>query len=353
MLKFLGVLALCGALSGAAPAAPAAPSMLHIEGNRIVNQAGAPVRLTGVNVPSLEWGNEGEHVLHSVRVACDEWGANVIRLPLAQDRWLGSAPFQDDGGAAYRKTVDDVVRAVSEKGAYVVLDLHWSNAGQMGRSIGQHKMPDDNSQIFWAMVSRSYANDPAVLFDLYNEPHDVSWEVWKNGGAVQENIDDRPLAYHSPGMQQLASVIRANGARNVLIAGGLDWGYDLSGIPKGAALDDRGGGGIVYGTHIYAWKGSGPDNWNPYVGDIARQYAVWVGEVGVDPKDMHEVKVAPETWARDILAYLDAHDLGWAGWTFHPGATPRMIESWNYEPTPFWGTIAKDALLKAAKTRAK
>jgi hypothetical protein len=29
---------------------------------------------------------------------------------------------------------------------------------------------------------------PAVIYDLYNEPHDVSWDIWLNGGE----ITDRP-----------------------------------------------------------------------------------------------------------------------------------------------------------------
>ncbi len=348
MLKFLGVMTLLWMLTLMAHGAPLA---LHTAGNRILNEAGVAVRLTGVNVPSLEWSNEGDHVLESVRVACDDWRANVIRLPLAQDRWLGTAPGQDDGGAAYRRLVDQVVTLASEKGAYVALDLHWSNAGQMGANIGQHKMPDDFSQIFWAMVSQHYANNPAVLFDLYNEPHDVSWEVWKEGGAVQETIQERPLVYHTPGMQKLVGVIRAGGARNLVIAGGLDWGYDLSQISQGAALDDRGGGGIVYGSHIYPWKGSAPENWDPHVGEIAKTYPVFVGEVGADPKDMQNAKIAPQEWAPKILAYLDSNNLSWTGWTFHPDASPRTIQNWNYAPTPFWGAFAKAALIKAAQAR--
>ena len=288
-----------------------------------------------------------------MRAACDDWGANVIRLPLAQDRWLGTAPRQNDGGAAYRKIVDDVVRAVADKNAYVMLDLHWSNAGNMGRDIAQHKMPDDNSQVFWAMVSQVYSNNPAVIFDLYNEPHDVSWDIWKNGGAVEETIGDRPAAFHTPGLQKLVDVIRANGARNLIVAGGLDWGYDLSGILTGAALDDRGGNGILYSSHIYPWKGAAPEQWNPHVGDIAKQYPVFVGEVGIDPKDIHDGKTTPQVWAPAILAYLKDNNLSWAARTFHPDATPRLIEGWNYAPTAFWGVYAKAALLQAAKDRGQ
>ena len=43
-----------------ASAANAASAPLHVEGNRVLKSANQSVTLTGVNVPSLEWGNEGE-----------------------------------------------------------------------------------------------------------------------------------------------------------------------------------------------------------------------------------------------------------------------------------------------------
>ncbi len=47
-------------------------------------------------------------------------------------------------------------------------------------------MPDRNSVAFWKDVAAAYKNHPAVIFDLYNEPHDVSWDVWLKGGKVTE-----------------------------------------------------------------------------------------------------------------------------------------------------------------------
>ena len=27
-----------------------------------------------------------------------------------------------------------------------------------------------------------------ILFELYNEPHDVSWAIWRNGGGVSDFV---------------------------------------------------------------------------------------------------------------------------------------------------------------------
>ena len=70
------------------------PAALHVEGSRIKTDDGNAVRLQGVNVASLEWANNGEQVLESVRVAIYDWNSNTIRLPLSQGiaglgRWNG------------------------------------------------------------------------------------------------------------------------------------------------------------------------------------------------------------------------------------------------------------------------
>ncbi|MDQ2800314.1 MAG: glycoside hydrolase family 5 protein [Armatimonadota bacterium] len=285
------VLAILSALLLPAFAAkPSQPSALHVVGNHLKNAQGKTVRLQGVNIPSLECSNEGDHLLPSVQAALGEWRANVIRLPLAQDRWFGKMEGQKDGGAAYRKLVDTVIQTASARQSYVLLDLHWSDGGEWGRHLSQHKMPDANSILFWKHAAARYANNPAVLFDLYNEPRDVFWTVWRNGGEVRESLDKNApeTAYQTPGMQGLLQTIRATGAKNIVVAGGLDWAYDLSGIAQGFALSDSMGNGVMYGTHIYPWKGSAHENWDPHVSIIADKYPIFVGEVGCEPDPKQE-----------------------------------------------------------------
>ena len=340
-MKFLASLVVAVMALSTSPAV-AAPPALHVVGNRLVTAQGRMVRLQGVNVPSLEWSDGGDHLLQSVAAATDGWHANAIRLPVSQDRWFGQSPSQSDDGTAYRNLVDQVVRAASARGAYVILDLHWSDGGAWGRAMSQHEMPDLNSAFFWQSAAKRYANDPAVLFDLYNEPRDVSWDVWKSGGVVTEK-DDKGVetTYKSPGMQKLVAIIRAEGAKNVIVAGGLDWAYDLSGIAHGYALADPTGSGVMYATHIYPWKGSTHDNWDPHVTIIADKYPILVGEVGCEPDPKQE---DPNVWAPKILAYISAHHLNWTAWCFHPSASPRLLTDWNYTPTSYWGAYVKAAL---------
>jgi hypothetical protein len=120
------------------PRSSAMPHALKVAGTHVVNSRGERVRLRGVNAACLEWSSDGEHhILDTVAIAMRDWHVNHIRLPLAQDRWFGKAPDQKDGAKAYRELVDQVVRLCAERGAYIILDLHWSDRGEWGQDIGR------------------------------------------------------------------------------------------------------------------------------------------------------------------------------------------------------------------------
>lgn len=324
-----------------APSPDKLPPALHVVGNQLQTLSGQPVWLQGVAIPSLEWSGGGEHILESIGVAIKDWKVNCIRLPVREHFWAGTGPYQNDGGINYRQLVDDAVNLCAGHGTYIVIDLH------------DFRAASEKHVAFWKDVAQRYKNHPAVLFELLNEPHDISWDVWRNGGRVtDEKNNDNVVAenkeklagFTAVGMQQLVKVVRETGARNIVIAGGLDWSYDLSGLMKGYALDDRNGNGIVYSSHVYPWK----SDWQGKFLDAAEKYPLFLGEVGADTQKMPFIPADhqedPYTWVPDILGVIQKHKLNWTAWCLHPTATPRVIQDWNYTPTPFWGVFVKKAL---------
>ncbi|MET0261662.1 MAG: cellulase family glycosylhydrolase [Rariglobus sp.] len=325
-----------------APPAEKMPPALRVVGNQIQTDTGATVWLQGLSIPSLEWVSNGENILKSTSLALTEWKANCIRLPVREHFWLGKGPYQKDGGAGYRQLIEDVANLCATHGAYLVLDLH------------RFRAPEEAHVAFWKDAATRFKNHPAVLFELFNEPHDVSWEVWQNGGFVTDQKSNATIVaengeklkgFHSVGMQRLLDTIREAGATNIVIVGGLDWGYDLSGIIKGHALDDRGGRGIVYSSHVYPWK----NDWQGKFLALADKYPLFIGELGGEEKPMPFLRPAqhedPYTWSPDMLGLIQKHKLHWTGWAFHHKASPRILLSLEtYEPTPYWGQFVKDAL---------
>jgi hypothetical protein len=322
------------------------PQELHVEGTKVLTKDGKEIILQGVNVDSLEWNPRGEQVMKSALVAVDDWKSNCIRLPIRENYWFGNDASQKDGGAAYRELVDNIVNLAANRGAYVMLDLH------------RFRAPKAEHVAFWKDVATKYKNHPAVIFELFNEPHGTSWEIWRNGGFVadkdtpaeEDNFltpEEKALntrGFHAVGMQALVDAVRGVGAKNIVVAGGLDWAYDLSGIARGFALDEKGGNGLMYATHIYAGK----RDWQGKVLVIADKYPIMVSELGANTKKFDfmpaESQEDAATFVPRILGFIQQHKFHWTAFSLHPGSAPVLISDWKYTPTPEWGALAKRAL---------
>jgi hypothetical protein len=329
------------------PGASTLPLPLKVVGTEILNSKGEPVRLSGVNTASMEWTSNGEgRILKTINVAIQDWHVNVIRLPLAQDRWFGRAPEQTDEGKSYRALVHQVVDLCATQQCYVILDLHWSDCNEWGTNIGQHSMPDLNSLAFWKDFAPVYANHPAALYDLYNEPHDVSWDTWLNGGTVTDRPNGRragqPRTYEAVGMQKLLDTVRGTGARNVIVAGGLDWAYDMSGFLGDYALSDPRGRGVIYANHCYDNKNDSVYAWIAKLEKAAAKVPVIVSEFG--GASGPSKRVPADNWLLHVLQAIQDHQWNYTAWDLHTSAGPTLISDWNYTPSPRYGVFLKQLL---------
>ncbi len=157
-----------------------APAQLRVSGTNIVRASDNCVwRLVGVNICGLEWDStgmgppngSGGDITQSVAYAIDNWKCNIVRIPLNQDFWFG---YRGANQNTYRGFMDNIISTASNRNCYVEIDLHWSGTGSWGTATGQQNMFDNNATQFWQDVATRYANNPAVIFNIYNEPHDVS-----------------------------------------------------------------------------------------------------------------------------------------------------------------------------------
>ena len=320
------------------------PLELRVVGNRLHDTEGNEVWLQGVNAGGLETLPHDRQVIKSVVVAIEDWKANCVRVPMNEAFWYGKSAYQKDGGKEYREIIDQIITLAANRGAYVVIDLH------------RFRAPKQEHADFWKDFAMLYKDHPAVLFDVFNEPHDVSWEVWRNGGFIgtKEGVDESAFlteeeklknqGFESVGMQGLVDAVRSTGAKNIVVAGGVFWCNDLSGITNGYALEDSSGNGIMYSWHTYNWH----TGWEEKVLATAARHPIFLGEVGADAKKMDFIPADqqedPYTWVPDMLGFIQKYKINWTGWCLHPKASPVMISNWSYTPTPFWGEFAKDAL---------
>lgn len=334
------VLCSCAHTRALAPPPPAAVATRGYTtvGNAIYDSTGAVRIFHGVNRPSLEWRPDGVAFSPAdFALMRNEWKADLVRIPLNQDFWLKGAKLYDP---AYEATVDRVVRWALAAGLHVLLDLHWTDRGNLQiAKAAQQRMPDVNSVTFWKQVAARYRDETHVFFDLHNEPFGVSWEVWQNGGTPPPfTRDDGKVdsAFTAVGLQQLYDAVRETGARNLVFVGGLDWGYDLTGVPAHRIR----GFNIVYSTHPYEWK----RGWEDRAFFLAATDPVFMGEFGTGDCSTQSYEKA--------IALADRVHASWTAWAWWGGAQgdgickfPSVIDGWQGTPSRT-GTVVKAALAR-------
>ena len=292
---------------------PLAPGGYYVEGNQIFDGEGQPHIFRGVDRPSLEWNPEGEGISQADIGLIADWNANVIRIALNQGFWLEGSVVYDAG---YRAKVDEVVQWSLQAGMDVILDLHWSDRGNLNQYPGQQRMADQNSRTFWQSVAETYADEGRVFFELYNEPHDVPWNVWLEGG----NSGD---GFQVVGMQELYDTVREAGADNLVLVGGLNYAYDLSGVPEHRVE----GYNIVYVSHPYDFNNKQPGAWEADWGFLAETDPIFVTEFG---------SFDCNPWySQELIDYAEERAMSWSAWAWYPGGCgfPALINNWSGQPS--------------------
>ncbi len=318
----------------ASPAPPVAPGGYYVNGNTVCTANGRAHIFHGIDRPSMEWSHVGVNITRGDFALMTDWNANVVRIALNQDFWLPGSALSDPN---YPALVDDAVSWAEMAGMDVFLDLHWSDRGVLGScapSSGcQQLMPDANSLTFWSQVAARYQNDGRVAFELYNEPHDVTWDVWRNGGPTFQG-------WQAIGMQQLYDTVRATGAQNLVVIGGLDWAYDLSGVPANRIN----GYNIVYATHPYTSTDRTlrpPSDWDRAFGALTATDPVVATEFGV----LNDTSCTTD-YDSLLIQYANDHFAGWTAWAWYPGGCtfPAVVTDWAGTPSAT-GSVVKTALL--------
>lgn len=313
--------------SASAPAATTFPGYkgYTVRGNTIYGQDGKPHLFKGLNRPSLEWSPTGDHLSQADYGLMASWKANVIRLPLNEKFW-------NEDVQNYQATVAQQVQSINGLGMDVILDLHWSDGGNTANQADQYNMGDADSVTFWKSVAAKYKDNPHVLFELYNEPRNIDWNVWLHGGQTS---DDKHGAYKVVGMQQLYDAVRSSGAKNLVAVGGINWAFDDSEVKTYAI---SGGKNIIYATHPYDFSGKNTEaDWQKAFGNLSAHSPVIMTEFG-------DFNCSQDLY-KNMLDYAGQHNISWTAWGWYVGDCnfPALITDWNGTPSAS-GQVVKDYL---------
>ena len=346
LLAFGAALTVAVGMLLALPVTPASaaippPAGLHVSGNRLLTGSGAPLVLRGVDRSGSEYACiqgfgffDGPSDATSIK-AMASWHINAVRVPLNEDCWLGiNGSPAAYSGINYRGAIKTYVKRLHAAGLVAILDLHWTAAGT-AQSTGQQDMPDaDHAPRFWTSVATAFKADTSTVFDLFNEPHDISWACWRNGG-------DCGIGYQVAGMQSLLTTVRATGATNPVLAGGLAYANDLSSWLKYRPSDPA--GNLMASWHSYNFNTCNTATcWNSQIAPVAAAVPVVAGEVGEND--------CAHGYLDAVLPWLDSHGAGYLGWGWDPygcGSFPALITDYSGTPTAF-GVGLRDHLAALA-----
>jgi len=330
--------------SGDGGAAPA----LHVSGNKLLTSSGASYRLLGVNRSGGEFaciqGNgmwDGPMDQASI-TAIRSWKVRTVRVPLNEECWLGNSDVPAGGasGSTYQQNVRAYVNLLIAAGITPIVEMHW-NYGQYGGSGGgctdvkaicQKPMPDAQyGPSFWTGVANAFKGNDAVVFDLFNEPFpdipagDITagWKCFRDGGTCPG------IGYQVAGFQSLLNAVRATGATNVVMVGGLTWSNNIAQWLQYKPTDPL--NNLMAFAHVYNFNACvNTSCWDSQWAPVAAQVPLALSEIGEND--------CAHGFVDQVMSWADAHSVGYLGWTWNAWTCtsgPALITDYAGTPTTF------------------
>lgn len=345
---------------------------VHVDGNQLVNGQGSVMRLLGADASGPEYCTTtnqvdlGYPMDPSEAAGIASWKMNAVRIPLNEDCWLGINGVSINGESAsasaqtYQSSVESFVTDLNNDGIIAILDLHWSAPGTTSAQQ-QWPMPDeDNSPSFWTSVASAFKSNPAVMFDLFNEPYlgnsdaqtsTPPWTCWLSGCTVTDNDFTPTVVYTSAGMQQLVNDVRATGATQPIILGGLNYSSDPCGVfnknestaacPEIGALPSDPLNQLVVDYHNYvSTYCSTPSCWDTFWNSEydpikAANVPMMSDEFGEDD--------CSDTFMNDYMSWADQNNISYLAWAWVPRDSAATVCSTQNTPstsTDYWSNYA-------------
>mmetsp|Transcript_33103 Transcript_33103/g.53122 ORF Transcript_33103/g.53122 Transcript_33103/m.53122 type:complete len:315 (-) Transcript_33103:231-1175(-) len=201
---------------------------LSVDGVQLVDQKGEAVQLVGMSSHGLHWFPDC-YTKESVSTLV-EHGCNVFRAAM----YIGEGGWEDLRNTARDPKVllEKIVQWTEELGIYVIVDWHVLTPGDPNYYLEHNRLAIE----FWKQVANKYKDKEHVLYELANEPNQVSW------GRVK--------SYHDA----MIRVIREIDTSTILILGTCTWSQDIHIACQDPVPHTS---NIMYAFHFYAASHAG------------------------------------------------------------------------------------------------
>jgi cellulase/cellobiase CelA1 len=198
-------------------------------------------------------------------------------------------------------------------------------------------MPDlDHAPASWTSVANAFKSNSSVIFDLFNEPFpgfngvsSTGWSCWKIGSTAASTSPCSDIPFAVAGMQTLVNTVRATGATNVLMLGGLAYSNDLSQWLQYEPTDPL--NNLAASFHLYNFNSCNYANcWIENVQPVAAKVPVIAGEIGEND--------CASTFINTAMNWLDQNGIGYLAWawnTYNCYNFPALISDYSGTPTAY------------------
>lgn len=292
---------------------------LRVEGNQIVDKNGKPVQLRGMSFFWSQWMGRFYNK-KTVSWLVDDWKVTVVRAAMGVKHVQSQSGYLYDGSEVLK--VKTIVDAALKEGIYVIIDWHDHYAFKNARE----------SQLFFTEMARRYGKYPNVIYEIYNEPEQISWnEIVK------------------PYSEKIVEAIRAIDPDNLILIGTPTWCQNVN----DAADNPLVGKNLVYSLHFYAATHKG-DIRDKALYALGKGIPLFVSEFGTCLASGNGFLDSAETeiW----FSFMDEHNLSWCNWSIAdknetasalvPGA--RYYGQWKQRELTLSGQMIRRKLRLAA-----
>ena len=233
-----------------------------------------------------EWNARELYVISSV------FKANTLRFHISQ---AGLDAESQEFDKSYKDLIVEAVATARRNGFFVIIVMD----GQYDQDLTAKCMPTKRTERAWRAVAQEWMDDGAIMLEVFNEP---CLPIFPGNKIVWAKT-----------MQRLINVLRATGARNILLLDGLDSARSTNGLYLMIYDDlrDR----VALAVHPYLapkWFVNEGD-WENHFGASAAKFPMIATEWNATASAGCVGDMTPQK-ASALVRYLQKLDVGLIAW---------------------------------------
>lgn len=270
---------------------------LTVCGTQLCNKQGTPIQLKGMSTHGLQWyGSDTCVTPAALDFITNNMKSNVIRLAL----YVQEGGYETDP-VKYTQEVNDLINKAYARGVYVIVDWHILNPGDPNYNLTRAKK-------FFTDVITANKNKNNLLYEIANEPNEVSWAAIKNYA------------------NQIIPVIRALDANAPIIIGTRGW--SSLGVSDGASYQEIVSNPVPFANIMYTFHFYAASHKDEYLNalDMASQVLpIFVTEFGTQTFSGDGNN--DFTMSDRYMQLMARKKIGWTNWNFSDDFRSGAI--WN------------------------